>query len=98
MLRSLLFFILISTGVFAQEPGIIGASFSAGAMNYIGDLDDDSPIRFIKPAVSLQVTILPYDKFNVSFCYLHGSVWGDDSKAEQLGNKYRNLKFHSNVD
>ena len=98
MLRILFFLLFITTSVCGQEPGIIGTSVSAGAMNYIGDLDDDSPIRFMKPAFALSCTVLPYGKFNVNFCYLHGSIWGDDKKAVELGNKYRNINFHSEVD
>ncbi len=99
MNRILIFlFLFITQVVRGQEPGIVSAGFSAGAMNYIGDLDDDSPERFIKLAAAVHFTALPYNKFNISISYLHGSVWGDDKEAELLGNKYRNVNFYSDVD
>src|SRR4051812_48404445 len=97
-MRVLFFLLFLVSSSMAQEPGIIGAGVSAGAMNYVGDLDDDTPIRFVKPAFAINCTFLPYDKFNVSFNYTHGNLWGDDKVAEKLGNKYRNINFYSNVD
>lgn len=98
MYRLLILLVFISLEIHAQEPGIAAVGFSAGAMNYIGDLDDDSPVRFVRPAAAINVTALPYNRLNISFSYMHGSVWGDDKEAEQLGNKYRNINFYSNVD
>jgi hypothetical protein len=98
MYRLLLLFILLSVRGYSQEPAIIGVTLSGGAMNYIGDLDDDSPIRFMKPAGAITITALPFHKFNMSISYLHGALTGDDAKAEQLGNKYRNINFHSYID
>jgi hypothetical protein len=98
MKRLLFIFLIFSMNTFAQEPGIIGISLSGGAMNYMGDLDDDSPTKFVKPAGMITVSGLPYHQFNFSISYLHGAIWGDDAKAEKLGNKYRNLNFHSTID
>ena len=89
---------ILSTGIYAQELGILGAGLSGGVMNYKGDLDDRLSMKFLRPGMGLHFSVLPWPKITLSLNYLHGKIECDDAKAGISKNKYRNLRFYSNID
>jgi hypothetical protein len=70
---------------------------SGGAMNYKGDLDDRLSAKFTKPAAAIHFYYLTESEINFSLSFLHGKIECDDAKAGISKNKFRNLRFHSDI-
>jgi hypothetical protein len=94
----LVFFSVSVSTTYAQN---ISFGLGGGLMYYNGDLSDASyipPSEIVKPYFGGDVSFLLLDRFDLSLRYMHGSVEGADSLADEKDNKARNLSFKSNID
>jgi Domain of unknown function (DUF6089) len=95
---TVIFTLLLLSGSRAQESrGTIGFGLSAGASNYIGDLDDNFSFRFAQPAFGAHATFLFWPRVYLRATVFHGKISADDAKGSFSGNRYRNLSFYSPV-
>lgn len=91
--------------LFGIQPALNGQNISfgvgGGLMYYNGDLSDASyvpPSEIVKPYFGADISFLIVDRLDLSLRYMHGSVEGADSLADERDNKARNLSFKSNID
>jgi Domain of unknown function (DUF6089) len=96
----LLFFLIVGIPASTTAQNI-SFGVGGGLMYYNGDLSDASympPSEIVKPYFGADISFLIVDRFDLSLRYMHGSVEGADSLADEKDNKARNLSFKSNID
>jgi hypothetical protein len=90
--------LLFADHLSAQEKrGMIGFGFSAGAMNYAGELDDNFALQYTRLGVGVHTTALFFSRLHARLAYLHGSIGAYDGGLFSSNNR-RNLSFFSNID
>jgi hypothetical protein len=94
----LLLLLLFAGHLSAQEKrGMIGFGFSAGAMNYEGELDDNFALQYTRLGVGVHTTALFFSRLHARVAYLHGSIGAFDGGLFSSNNR-RNLSFYSDID
>lgn len=83
----------------AQERrGLIGFGLSAGASNYVGDLDDNFTLPFTRPGFGAHAIFLFFPRIYLRAALFHGRITASDGSGVNLsGNQYRNLSFFSDI-
>ena len=89
---------LFAVQLSAQEKrGMIGFGFSAGAMNYAGELDDNFALQYTRLGVGIHTTALFFSRLHARVAYVHGSIGAYDGGLFSSNNR-RNLSFYSDID
>ncbi len=76
---------------------MIGFGFSAGAVNYQGELDDNFTLQFTKLGVGVHTTALFSRRLHARLAYFHGRIGAHDGGLFSSDNR-RNLNFYSDID
>ncbi len=102
MLKSTLLILLLLvlySKVHAQEQrGMIGFGISAGASNYVGDLDDNFTLPFTRPGFGAHAVFLFRPRLHMKIAIFHGQISASDGSGVNFsGNQYRNLSFYSDI-
>lgn len=93
--KVLIFFFLSSTaGVYAQtwELGVTG-----GAMGYMGDLNQNNPLKLTDPAFGFMVKRNFDNYWTLRISALQGKIRDDESKSKYSQEVDRNLSFYSPI-
>lgn len=95
----LLFILFAQLHVVAQEQrGMIGFGLSAGASNYVGDLDDNFTLPFTRPGLGAHAIFLFRPRFFLRVALFHGQITASDKNSVNFsGNQFRNLSFYSDI-
>ncbi|WNJ16491.1 DUF6089 family protein [Pontibacter sp. G13] len=77
--------------------GYYRVGISAGATNYLGDLDDDFPVKFTRPGIAIEGSYRMNPFMSARLSVFQGWIGATDEVSSDAERNARNLSFRSTI-